>query len=88
MTDFLALWHSPTTLVFLIGSAALIVVWRLSNQKISLTWESKTVAPEPSKADAARQAAEIAIARAQADEEIAVSLMKRTPTIVYEERKP
>ncbi len=49
MTEFLQLWHSPTTLVFLIGSAALLVTWRMSNQKISLTWESKTVAPEPSK---------------------------------------
>lgn len=49
MTDFLSFWSHPTTLVFLIGSAALLVFWRMSNQKISLTWESKTVAPEPSK---------------------------------------
>ena len=46
MTDFLLWWHSPTTLVFLIGAAALAVVWRMSNATITLQWAAKTHEPE------------------------------------------
>ena len=59
MQDFLALWHSPTTLVFLIGSAALLVFWRLSNARITLRWDARTHAAEPS----ATELAEIEIAK-------------------------
>lgn len=59
MTDFLALWHSPTTLVFLIGSAALLVFYRLTNARVTLRWDAKTHAPEPS----ATELAEIEIAK-------------------------
>ena len=59
MSDFLALWSHPTTLVFLIGSAALLVFWRLTNARVTLKWDARTHAAEPS----ATELAEIEIAK-------------------------
>jgi hypothetical protein len=42
----------PIFLAFLI-IVALVVFWRLTNARVSVTWESKTTSPEPSKADVA-----------------------------------
>ena len=58
MTDLLSFWAHPTTLVFLIGSAALLVTWRMSNARISLKWDARTHAAEPS----ATELAEIELA--------------------------
>jgi len=66
MTDFLALWHSPTTLVFLIGSAVLLVFWRLTNSQINFSFDAKTSEPEPSEAERTRLKAEIEIAKLEA----------------------
>lgn len=65
MTDFLALWSHPTTLVFLLGSAALLVTWRMSNARITLRWDARTHAAEPS----ATELAEIELAKDAAKRE-------------------
>ena len=65
MTDLLSFWSHPTTLVFLIGSAALLVTWRMSNARISLKWDARTHAAEPS----ATELAEIEIAKRATERE-------------------
>ncbi len=51
MTAFLALWHSPMTALLFVAGFAIYIFHRLGNQKVTLSWESKTVAEEPAKGD-------------------------------------
>lgn len=66
MTEFLTWWHSPTTLVFLIGSAGMLVFWRLTNSQINFSFDAKTSEPEPSEAQRAELKAQIEIAKREA----------------------
>lgn len=54
MTDPLFLVARDALLVLLASVVLLVVFWRLTNTKFSITYEARTVIPEPPKADIKR----------------------------------
>ena len=66
MTDPVIVLVRDALLILLSLGTVLLVFWRLTNSKISFTWEAKTVAQEPAKADLKRLTAERDEARVMA----------------------
>ncbi len=48
MSEFMLWWHSPTTIVFLLGAVAYAAWHRMMNATIELRWSAKTTEPEAS----------------------------------------